>query len=589
LWIIVVLLLGLAWRLIRYALDFPLWGDESSIVLSLMRRDFLGMIKPPLENAQIAPLGWMWIELGMVKLLGLREYAMRIPALVSSIAALIIFWRFAPKLLDKRSALLALAMLAAANYPVRHGNEVKPYAMDMLVGLILTCLAWRVARDPASVRRWAVLCLVAAVAAWISYPSVFVIAGLGVYLAYMRFVRPAPAGSPAFDFIIPASPRRSLPAGAGVSASLLGLIALVVIAAGSFLIVYFLYTRPHALASPSYFTEEGGQWADSFPPFGKPWRLPLWLLKVHAGNMLAYPWGGNNFASTGTLILVITGSVTLWRRHQKDIILLLLAPLAMTLIAAAMRKYPYGTSARISLYMAPAFCLLAGLGLRTLICRFSRRRDAHNVIVIAAAVLCAAIVGCVVYDCFCPYKVRANKDCRDGVRAFAAQSSPRDKWFVVNSLKRNTYSPWLTGSDSDDFYIYVTKLAPSPVPFGQRAETMQPPRDGRFWLIYYAHPKLKAVFPYEEARFHHYLDILTFFWGPPQTMKQFELHQPDKRISPSTIQAYIFHEPSLPRRCLWNAFAKTMSSWHSLQRMFPELKGPLPPDEKFYSEKTTND
>jgi hypothetical protein len=413
------------------------------------------------------------------------------------------------------------------------------------------------------------------------------IAGLGVYLAWHVFPW---HGRPAHELL-----RRADESGkqensrAGRPCHLLaGLAAFAIIAAGSFLIVYILYTRPHALANPEYFREDGGQWADSFPPFGKPWKLPFWLLNVHAGNMLAYPWGGNNFASSATLILVLVGSVVLWRRGQKDLLLMLLAPLAMTFIAAAMRKYPYGTSARISLYMAPDFCLLAGLGLRTLICRCSRRRDAHNAILIAVAVLCAAIVGCIAYDCFCPYKVRANKDCRDGVRAFAAQSSPRDKWFVVNSLKHNSYSPWLTGSDSDDFYIYVTKLAPSPVPFGQRLEKAQPPRDGRFWLIYYAHPKLN-FFPQEEARFHKYLDMLTFFWGRPEATKQFKLTQPDKHIAASTIQAYIFNEPSFPRRCLWDAFAQTMSSWHSLQKTFPGLKGPLPPDEKFYPEPPMDD
>jgi hypothetical protein len=586
-WIAVTLLLGLAWRLIVYALDFPLWGDESSIVLSLMRRDFLGMIKPPLENAQIAPLGWMWLELAMVKLMGLREYAMRIPALVSSIAALLIFWRFAPKLLDKRSALLALAMLAAAWYPVRHGNEVKPYAMDMLVGLALTCLAWSVARNPQNVWRWAALCLAAAVASWISYPSVFVIAGLGVYLTYMLVVRPAAASSAAIESPIPASEFTRRGGRPRVRASLLGLAAFAVIAAGSFLIVYFLYTRPHAMANPEYFRQDGGQWADSFPPFAKPWRLPLWLLEVHAGNMLAYPWGGNHFCSIATLMMVVVGTAVLWRRGQKDLLLLLLSPLAMTFIAAALRKYPYGTSARISLYMAPAFCLLAGLGLRTIICRLSRRRDAHNVVMIASAVMCAAIVGCIVYCCACPYKVRANKDCRDGVRALAAQSAPGDKWFVANSLGHNSYSPWLTGSDSDTFYIYATKLGPSPVQWGRRLETIQPPHGGRFWLIYYAHPKM-PFFPQEEARFHRYLDTLTFFWGPPRANQQFKLDQPDRRIAPSAIQAYIFQEPSPLRRRLWNAFTHASSSWHRLQTMFPELETPSP-DEKFYSRKPIND
>ena len=75
--------------------------------------------------------------------------------------------------------------------------------------------------------------------------------------------------------------------------------------------------------------------------------------------MLAYPYGGNNFGSTLTTILVVAGCIRMARRRaRRPLLFLLLGPLPVALVAAALHRYPYGTSARVMLYMAPAFCLL---------------------------------------------------------------------------------------------------------------------------------------------------------------------------------------------------------------------------------------
>ena len=57
-----LLILGLVWRLTRFIMGFPIWGDEAFIVSSLYSRGFAGMVHP-LEYTQIAPLGFMWFEL----------------------------------------------------------------------------------------------------------------------------------------------------------------------------------------------------------------------------------------------------------------------------------------------------------------------------------------------------------------------------------------------------------------------------------------------------------------------------------------------------------------------------------------------
>ena len=54
-WVVVLLALGVAQRLLRYLLRFPVWGDEAFVCLNLMDRDYLGLLRP-LRFDQVAPL-----------------------------------------------------------------------------------------------------------------------------------------------------------------------------------------------------------------------------------------------------------------------------------------------------------------------------------------------------------------------------------------------------------------------------------------------------------------------------------------------------------------------------------------------------
>lgn len=56
-----MLLLGFLWRITRFAVCFPLWGDEAFVATSLYNRGFADMLGP-LEYDQTAPLGFMWAE-----------------------------------------------------------------------------------------------------------------------------------------------------------------------------------------------------------------------------------------------------------------------------------------------------------------------------------------------------------------------------------------------------------------------------------------------------------------------------------------------------------------------------------------------
>ena len=43
---VAMVILGLTWRIVRFALGFFLWGDEAFIVANLYSRDFAGMVRP---------------------------------------------------------------------------------------------------------------------------------------------------------------------------------------------------------------------------------------------------------------------------------------------------------------------------------------------------------------------------------------------------------------------------------------------------------------------------------------------------------------------------------------------------------------
>ena len=297
--------------------------------------------------------------------------------------------------------------------------------------------------------------------------------------------------------------------------------------------MYVTTARPQSLAAPFY--RDMPTWEDSFPPMSRPWELPWWLVKVHTGNMMAYPYGGNHFGSVATAVLVLIGMVVLWRR-DRALLGLLLAPLGPAFLASAMHRYPYGTSARIALYLAPAICLLAGQGLAAGLVLALPRKHARRAL-LAVPVMCAgaAIVGAVVAGVQ-PYKGRVDATYRDLVRDLAARARPGDRWVGFNGLDDLPpinilmLMPWL--AHAAQFHFYVLRDAPVPVAWSPDPFAPPPDPEGRTWFL------LNTVgfdrFPLHRLGAH--LRALTDRLGPP-----------DVRTTPivgrESVVTYIFPPP----------------------------------------------
>ncbi len=147
----------------------------------------------------------------------------------------------------------------------------------------------------------------------VSHPAIFVAAGLSLALAP----------------VVLASRKRSVfVAFAAYNLTLIG----------AFLSLYLGCTSAQSAAVR--WAYRWGYWRSAFPPWEEPWKLPLWLIETHTGNMLAYPVGDRNGASTATFLLLVVGIAVLWRRGRRTPLLLLLSPFAMGLSAAILGSTP---------------------------------------------------------------------------------------------------------------------------------------------------------------------------------------------------------------------------------------------------------
>lgn len=528
---VVLVLLGILARALRYLLDFPLWGDEAFLAVNFLLRDYKGMIDP-LVYGQIAPLGFMWIELAVTRAVGLSESAMRFVPFISGLLTLLLFWRFASRNLGPAIAMLAVGFLAASYYPIRHSVEVKPYSTDLLIGLIVMMSGWSVYLKPKSPLRWGFLVVLGGAAVWCSYPSIFMSAAVGVLLAYLLLRTRSP----------------------GIFA---GLLVYACIVLASFIAMYIFFAKPHAEAASAL--KEIDMWTQAFPPLKQPWELPLWFVLIHTGNMFAYPIGGKEGASTATLLLVIVGCIVLWRTQRsamrpvspeggldippqsrrRALLLLLLSPLPFNFVAASLHAYPYGGTARTSLFMAPAICLLAAVGVFALIAKFLPYPHRQRGLRIIGAVLCAIAIGCMIRDVAEPYKKPETDESRRVVHSLAERVNEDDRVIVFMATEEVEHAPFIKGAKGmgAQLAFYLMQLLHVELDdFGPPPEQIQPPTNGRTWLIVF-HRERKGEFFFVREQLDAYLDVMTGKFG---TAEQESFSVKDSKKDKQRIDVYRF-------------------------------------------------
>jgi len=484
-----VLLCGLLVCVVRLVMNGPLWGDEAMLVRSLLDRSFVELWQP-LDYVQLAPLGFLWAETASRHVFGTAEWVWRLIPFLGGCFSLLAFAKFAERIVPRHAAWLATGIFASSFYLIRHTVEAKPYITDLTFALALSILGWRIQQQPQRRSRWLHFGICASVAVWCSFPSVLTAGGVLLSLMPLLFqaeepdrarnfgdskIRRTVLGEAPFNnvehllrkwFLHLRRGCRFLGGWVGVlddpvfrdsgssqslrpshptikshprskcstfcNTAVLGWLMCSLCLTLSFVLMYATFGQQQAATASAAGYWQMSMWDVASPPWQRPDHFVVWFLREHAGTMMAHPFGGKNYASAGTLLLVILGSITLARRNPR-LLGLWLCPAGLGLLAACLQKYPYGGTARTMLYLAPAICLLAGVGGWAAIVRWipaTRRRLAYR---LAMSLCLVLIAGKFVEEIATPYKERGDALVRDTVRQWAAEAKPDEVWIIANA------------------------------------------------------------------------------------------------------------------------------------------------------------
>jgi hypothetical protein len=444
---------GVALRIVRYLTAHPLWWDESMLSANLLDRGFLGLLQP-LDYRQVAPFLFLWVEMAVVKVLGFSELTLRLFPCAVAVASMFLFRHVAARIVKGEALLAATALFAVSALPLKFANEVKPYASDLFValGLLAMAIEWR--RRPNQVRWLWGLAVAGPIALAISFPAVFTAGAMSLGLAWMVWkTRRAAAWVPFAAFNV------------GVGATFLALLR-------------FYKTAPQDHA---YFHRD---WAPAFPPLDNPVKFAVWFLDINTGNLFAYPEGGPHGLSTLTFLAFAIAAWVLWRKGRRGLLGLFLAPFGLTIVAAAMHRYPYGFSARTMQFVAPTICLFAGLG--ATIALASVRGTVHRRRAVLGFVLVLGAYGAIRlgHDAYHPYKLAWDVTHRGFARWFWDEKSRNAELVCLKTDFGVEFDPRHWNEAATDNYLCYQKI------FSPRHHRGAPPR---LDLVSAAHP-LRLVF-----------------------------------------------------------------------------------------------
>jgi len=318
---------GIILRLRQYFSERSLWADEASLAFNIVNRTFAGLTLP-LDYRQGAPVGFLFIEKTLVILFGNRDQIMRLFPLFSGIFAIYFFYRIAQA--HVKGGMFA-ALLFAISWPlVYYSSELKQYSSDVMIGLLLVFLSDRCLKGNARSRDFLVLGIMGIMAIWVSHPSTFILAGIGLAMFFAAISR---------NRLVPIR-------------WLFGLGAMWML---SFGVEYFVSL--HHLVADKYLHN---YWAKAFMPY-PPWRNLDWFLKTYYSILLIALNRTDQILAVLIPVLILIGCLALLYRERLFLVVII-SPFFIALFASAVQIYPLKD--RFMLFLVPfmLFLIAEGLG-----------------------------------------------------------------------------------------------------------------------------------------------------------------------------------------------------------------------------------
>ncbi len=188
---VAILLFGIVLRLIVFGQNRSLFIDEANLARNIVEKGFLSFFQV-LDYDQYAPPLFLIVSKGFTLLLGANELALRTWPLLAGVLSLWLLLQVSKRLpLTGWAYLIPISWMTFSALFVRYHTEVKQYSSDAMVALLLIYLLLRTKlhhkQGPSTLLRssrfylgWA---LFGCCAPWLSMSSVFVLFGIGSFVA----------------------------------------------------------------------------------------------------------------------------------------------------------------------------------------------------------------------------------------------------------------------------------------------------------------------------------------------------------------------------------------------------------------------
>jgi hypothetical protein len=321
--VLLLLAFGLALRAYHYLRGRCVWHDEAALLVNVLERGFLDLLGP-LRFHEAAPPLFLWLTKAASLLLGDGVLALRLVPFLASCAALLLLASAARHLLSLGALPWALLLFACSEQLAWHTCEAKPYAVDVLCAVAVLAVYVRAGQAPC--RTLLLFAALAPLLIWASYPACFLLGG--VLAAFL-----------------PALWRQRRLIRVWLCYGLLAAAT-----AGAFLALLLGPVR--AQHDPIIHNE----WQHCMPDWEQPATVPGWVVlsSLEVCRYCCKPLG------QGLALFAVVGAIALGRR-RRDVLVLLVLPIALALLAACLHRYPYG-GVRVMVYAAPAVVVLVAAG-----------------------------------------------------------------------------------------------------------------------------------------------------------------------------------------------------------------------------------
>ncbi|QJX46060.1 hypothetical protein HMJ29_03540 [Hymenobacter taeanensis] len=323
-----ILVVGVVLRGVIWAQQRSLYLDEANLLRNFTERSYLGLFRN-LDYEQYSPPLFSVLIKGCLGLFGNNELSVRLVPVLASMFTLGLFFRQTQRWLAPPVAVFVLSFLAFGKVFIDYGTVCKQYATDGLAALALIEVAYYVGRGRFGAREAAIWVLVGCTSIWFSMPTVFVLAGIGIWYLLEAWQRQQWR---AVGWVL----------GTGL-AWLLG-----------FGVYYLLLLQTNVKSN--YLQQYHHEMFLAFPPHNVE---ELQLLAKQVGELINKTVGKTALAAVLAILCFPLGLYQLLRR-QRFLACVLLVPIAACLAASALHYY--SLMSRLVLFMLPLLLLVLGYG-----------------------------------------------------------------------------------------------------------------------------------------------------------------------------------------------------------------------------------